>query len=83
MRRSFGFDLLLLSITIAFIESNIIISVAECGKHNKAVDRLGYHAAFCSSARTYIHDASVSELRDCLSGAGVSPMTQLMCHPYT
>ena len=43
---------------------------AECVKCNKAVDRLGYHAAFCPSTRTYMHDAIVSELRDCLRNAG-------------
>ena len=43
---------------------------SECPKCNKDVDRLGYHAAFCPSTRSFIHDAVVNELRDCLRGAG-------------
>lgn len=43
---------------------------AECVKCNKAVDRLGYHATFCPSTGTYIPDAVVSELRDCLRSVG-------------
>ena len=34
------------------------------------MDRLGYHAAFCPSTRSNIHDAVVNELRDCLRNAG-------------
>ena len=45
-------------------------AVDECNKCNKEVDRLGYHAAFCPSTRSNIHDAVVNELRDCLRNAG-------------
>ena len=42
------------------------MATAECVKCNKAVTWLGYHAAFFPSTCTYIHDAVVNELRDCL-----------------
>ena len=61
-------DLVRMQAALPLIDADM--AVAECGKCNKAVDRLGYHAAFCSSTRTYIHDAVVNELRDCLSSAG-------------
>ena len=61
-------DLVRMQAALPLIDA--VMAVAECGKCNKAVDRLGYHAAFCSSTRTYIHDAVVNELRDCLSSAG-------------
>ena len=43
---------------------------SEYPKRNKDVDRLGYHAAFCPSTPSFIHDAVVNELRDCLRGEG-------------
>ena len=67
-------DLVHMQAALPLIDADM--AVAECGKCNKAVDRLGYHAAFCSSTYTYIHYAVVNELTACLSSAGASVLLE-------